>query len=199
MQNSDFSETVGKLRQEVVRIENQAHVLSAQFQTLCTKTEVLKIDTLERRLANRTKSVARQAGFKSMARDGKNLGVGLVAAGFGIIFGAALMGDGLSVLTSGMSGFDGTLQELGKPRWAVSLDGDMLVVPKDQIAPGRSWVTMESLVVALEELREKACNGDQCGNLGSVIERLKRGHSKLNYLLPVCQWVAIPQNGGTDG
>ena len=199
MENADFNEAVSALGREVVLIESRAHEVSAQFQTLRTQTEVLKMDILRWGLAKRTKSLARQADFKSMGRDGKNLGVGLVAAAAGLVFGGVLTGDGLSAAVAGMSGFDGALQELGKSKWAVSLDGDLLVVPRDQIAPGRTWVTMESLVIALEELREKARNGEQCGNVGSVIEKLKQEHSKLVHLLPVSQWVAVPRNGGTSG
>ena len=89
MENSDFNKTVSALGREVVLIESRAHELPARFQTLRTKTELLKIDILKRGLENRTKSLARQAGFKSIARDGKKLGVGL---------GGVLTRDGLSAL-----------------------------------------------------------------------------------------------------
>lgn len=197
MGNSDFSEIVGKLEQEAIRIESRAHDLSARFQTLCTKAEVLKIDILKRGLANHTKLLARQAGFKSMARDGKNLGVGLMAAGFGIVFGAALTEDGLSALTSGMSGFDGALQGLGKSKWAVSLDEDFLIISRHQITPGRTWVTLESLILALEDLRGKARTGDQFGDIGAIVAALKRSQTKLQYLLPATQWVAVSRGGRT--
>jgi hypothetical protein len=199
MENADFNKAVSALGREIVLMESRAHELSARFQTLCTQTELLKMDILQRGLANRTKSLARQAGLKSMTRDRKNLGIGLGAAAAGLVLGGMLTGDGLSTLTAGMSGFDGALRELGKSRWAVSLDKDLLGVPWDQIAPGRTWVTMESLLIALEELKERVRNGEQCGNLGSVIEKLKQGHSKLGHLLPVSQWVAIPRNNGASG
>ncbi len=185
MENANFNKAVSALRRKVVLIESRAHEVSARFQTLRTKAEVLKIDVLQWGLVKREQSLARQAGFKSMGRDGKKLGAGLAGAAAGLLLGGFLSRDGLSALAAGMSGFDGALRELGKSRWAVSLDGDLLVVPSDQIAPGRPWVTMESLVIALEELKERACNGEQCGNLGSVIEKLKHGHSKLVHLLPV--------------
>ena len=88
-----------------------------------------------------------------------------------------------------MSGFDGTLQELGKSKWAVSLDGGLLVVPRNQIVAGRIWVTLESLLVALGELGVKACDGEQFGNIGAIGAKLKQGYSRLEYLLPVTQWV----------
>ncbi len=185
MENSDFNKTVGALGREVVLIESRAHELSARFQTLCMKTELLKMDILKRGLENRTKSLARQAGFKSIARDGKKLGVSLAAAAAGIVLGGVLTRDGLSALTAGMSGFDGALQELGKSKWAVSLDGDLLVIPRNQIAPGRTWVTLESLLLALGELGVKARAGEQFGTIGAIGAKLKQGHSRLKYLLSV--------------
>ena len=107
MENADLKEAVSALGREVVLIESRAHEVSAQFQTLRTQTEVLKMDILRRGLAKRTKSLSRQAGFKSMGRDGKNLGVGLVAAAAGLVFGGVLTRDGLSAVVAGISGFDG--------------------------------------------------------------------------------------------
>ncbi len=194
MENSDFNKTVGALGREVVLIESRAHELSARFQTLRTKTELLKIDILKRGLENRTKSLARQAGFKSIARDGNKLGVGLVAAAAGIVFGGVLARDELSALAAGTSGFDGALQELGKYKWAVSLDGDLLVIPRKQIAPGRTWVTLESLLLALGELEVKAHTGGQFGDIDAIVAALKRSRTRLQYLLPVItQWVAVSQ------
>ena len=128
-------------------------------------------------------------GKGQIARDGKKLEVGLAAAAAGIVLGGVLTRDGLFVLTAGMSGFDGALQELGKPKWAVSLDGDLLVVPRNQIAAGRTRVTLESLLLALGELGVKARDGEQFGNIGAISTKLKQGYSRLDYLLPVTQWV----------
>jgi len=191
MENSDFNKTVDALGREVVLMESHAHKLSARFQTLSTNTEQLKIDILKAGLENLAKSLARQAGFKLIARDGKKLGVGLAAAAAGIVLGGILTRDGLSTLAAGMSGFNSMVQELGKSRWAVSLDVDLLFIPRNQIAYGRTWVTLESLLLALDELREKACTGEQFRNIGAIIARLKQGHSRLEYLLPATQWVAV--------
>jgi hypothetical protein len=200
MENINVIEIVGKLGQEAVRIESRAHALSASFQTRCTKTEELKIDILKQGLANSAKSLARQAGFKSIVRDRNNLGVSLTAAGIGIAFGAALTGDGLSALASGISGFDGALQELGKSKWAVSLDGDFLITHSNRITPGRTWVTLESLLLALEDLRGKAHAGEQFGDISALVAALKRSQTKLQYLLPVTtQWVAVSQGNRTTG
>ncbi|MDD5095740.1 MAG: hypothetical protein PHV74_15410 [Dehalococcoidia bacterium] len=199
MKYSEFKETVDGLGQEVLLIERRAHQLSARFQTMCTLTEVLKTDILARRLTNLRKSLARQAGFESMGKDGKKLGVGIATALAGLILGGALNRNGLSALAFAMSGLDGAVQELGKSSWAVSLDQDLLVVSRDRLTPERTWVTMESLVVCLKELREKARNGEPCGNLIPMIEKLKLGHSKLDYLPSVSQWVAISRDGDASG
>ncbi len=69
------------------------------------------------------------------------------------------------------------------------LDGGLLVVPGNQIATGRTWVTLESLLLALEELGVKARDGEQFGNIGAIGAKLKQGYSRLEYFLPVTQWV----------
>lgn len=187
MENIDFNKTVSALGRQVVLIESRARGLSARFQILCTTTELIKIAFLKRGLENRRKSLARQAGFKSITRDGKKLGIGLAAAALGIALGGVLTQDGFSALSAGMSGFDGALQELGKSKRAVSLDGDLLVTTRNQIIPGRTWVTLESLLLALEALGGKARAGEQFGNIGAMVAKLKQGYSRLEYLLPVAQ------------
>jgi len=177
MGNSNFNKTVDTLGQKLVLIESCAHELPARFQTLRTKAELLKIDILKRGLENRTKSLARQAGFKSIARDGRKLKGGFLGR------------DGPSALAAGMSGFDGALQELGKSKWAVSLDRDLLVVPRNQIAPGRTWVTLESLLLALEELKEKARAGEQFEDLGAIVAEMKQCRVRFVHLLIVKQLV----------
>jgi hypothetical protein len=198
MEKADFNKTADALRRETAVVENRAHEISARFQTLCTQAELLKLDIIQRMITNRAKSLARQAGFESMVGDGKKLGVSLAAAVAGLILGGAITRDRLSALACGMSGFDRALQEWGKSRWAVSLDRDLLVTPRDQVTRGRTWVTMEGLLITIEELRARAQNGKECGSLRSVLERLKLMNSRFGYLLPVSQWVAIPRSGGAN-
>jgi hypothetical protein len=112
MVSSNFSKTVGMLGQKLILVESRAHELSARFQTLRTKTELLKIDILKRGLESCTKSLARQAGLKSITRDGKKLKAGLVAAAAGAFLGGAFAKDWLSAFNSGISGFDGVLPGL---------------------------------------------------------------------------------------
>lgn len=84
------------------------------------------------------KYLAQRPARGQIARDDKELGVGLAAAAAGIVLGGALTRDGLFALTAMISGFDGALQELGKSKWVVSLEGDLLVVPKNRVIAGRT-------------------------------------------------------------
>jgi hypothetical protein len=187
MGNSDFDNTVDTLGQRLILIVSRAHELSAMFQNFRTKAELLKIDILKRGLENHTKSLARQAGFKSIVRDGRKRKAGLVAAAAGTVLGGILGRDWSAALAAGMSGFDGALQELGKSTWAVSLDGDLLVVPRNQITSGRTWVTLESLLLALEGLKEKIPVGEQFDNISAMVAEIKLGHISLIQLLIVKQ------------
>ncbi len=198
METSDFGQTMVKLGQEAARIEDHAREVSVRFQILCRKTESLKMGILTRGLDSRRKSLARQAGFKSIARDGNRLRIGLAVAAAGIVLGGALARDKLFALNTGISGFDGVLQGFGESKWAVSLDGDWLVIPRNQIAPGRTWVTLESLLLVLEDLRGKAHTGEQFGDIAAIVAALKRSQTKLQYLLPVItQWGAVSRGEHT--
>ena len=86
--------------------------------------------------------LAQRPARGQIARDGKKLEGGLGAAAAVIVLGGVLTRDRLFALTAGMSGFDGALQELGKPKWAVSLDVYLLVIPRNQIAAGLTRVTL---------------------------------------------------------
>lgn len=185
MGSRGFNKTIDAIGQSLALIENYAHGLAAQLETLCTKAELSKIDILKRGLENRVKLLARQAGVKSVVTDGRKLKVGLVAATAGIVLGGLLGRDGSSALIAGMSGFDGMLQELGKTKWAASLDRDLVVVPRNGITPGRNWVTLESLLLALEELKEKAYAGEEFENHGAIIAKLKKGQTSLMRLFLV--------------
>jgi hypothetical protein len=189
MVSSNFRKTVETLGQKLVLIEGCAHELSARLQTLRTKTELLKIDIPKRGLESRTKSLARQAGFKSITRDGRKLKAGLAAAAAGAFLGGAFAKNWLSAINSGISGFDGVMQGFGKSDWAVSLDGDLLVVPRNQITPGRTWVTLQSLLLALEEFKEKARAGEQLDNISAIVAKMKRSRARLVHLLVIEQLV----------
>ena len=197
MESSNFNKAISELRQEAVQIESHAREMSARFQALGVKAELLKIDILKWELKRKVESLARQAGYYMlMGKNRRNLGIGLLAGVAGLILGGVVYRDKLSALAFAMAGVDGIAQGFGSEKWVVSLDKDLIVAPWDRKELGRTWVTMESLITALGELREKACNGEKCGNLGSMLKKLKQKPSKLVYLLRVSQSVAIPRDDG---
>ncbi len=192
MDASNFNAAVDELRKQLLLGEGAAHQVASRFQTLRSEAEALKIATLKRRLENRRKSLALQAGATS-TKDRQKLGIGLgVAAAVGMIFGGVIGRDKSSVLSGGVSAFKGTLQGFGESRWAVSLDRDLLVVPDNRISSGRTWVTLESLLQALEELAEKADVGGPLGGVADIISKLKLQQSKLEYLNPPMRVVWRP-------
>ncbi len=100
--------------------------------------------------------------------------------------------DKSSVLSGGVSAFNGALQGFGESKWAVSLDRDLLVVPDNRISSGRTWVILESLLQSLEELAEKADVGGPLGGVADIISKLKLQQSKLEYLNPPMRLVWRP-------
>lgn len=148
-----------------------------------SKTEIEnKIAILKRGLENRRKSLALEAGVISISRDRQKLGIGLGLTDLGMILGGAVGRDKLSVLNGGVSAFDGVLQGFGESGWAVSLDGELLIVPDNQVSSGRTWVTLDSLQQALEKLAEKGDVDRPLGGITDVISRLKLQQWKLEYI-----------------
>jgi hypothetical protein len=81
------------------------------------------------------------------------------------------------------------LQGFGKSDWAVSLDGDLLVVPRNQVTPRHTWVTLESLLLALEEFKEKVRAGEQLDNICDIVAKMKQCRARLVHLLIIEQLV----------
>lgn len=185
MQTSRFDEKLDGLKQKLASAESTACKVSNRLQTLCREIESLKIAILQHELEKRKHLLASRAGFTLVVRDNKKLGITLGATALGAILGGALGRDWFSALNGGLSSFDGVLQEVGKAEWAVSLDSKLLVVPRNQIPPGCVWVILESLLLALEALREKTRAGSLVGDsIGSLVARLKEVKPELRYLVP---------------
>jgi hypothetical protein len=104
-----------------------------------------------------------------------------VAAG-GFILGGLIAKDKYDALNAGMSGFDGVLQGFGETKWAVSLQKELVVVPYDAITTKGTWVTLESLIAAIHDLKTEALQGKQLGTLDNVIQRLRQSGGKLIYI-----------------
>ncbi len=194
MNANDLNETVAMLRRKINLIESYADELSARFQTLNKEMESLKTDSVSHGLENRRRSLARQAGFAAIAKDRRKLGISLAAAAAGLFLGGALTKDRTSALDAGMSGFDGVLQGFGESEWAVSLDEDLLIMQKNRIASGRIWVTLQSLLLALEGLKKEAHGGEPLGDVAAIVAKLKESPTELAYLFPVSQWVRVTKS-----
>lgn len=84
-----------------------------------------------------------------------------------------MTGDKFTALHAGMSAFDGALQVIGEARCFVSLSKKIAVAPEGSFSLEGIWVTWESLNRAMKELKGKALDGENLGNLDNVISRLK--------------------------
>lgn len=183
METNSLDEAFRSLNEQLMSVEITSHSLTAKFEDLSRETEGLKLGILERALENKRVLQAKQLGFTAMRRDHGKLGIGLgLAVAQSLLTGAATK-DKSAALTAGISGFNDFVQGLGNSRWAVSLDRQFVVVPRDKVFSGRVWVTWESLQAAMEGLTQKALGGEDLGDLDTVIDKLKHGLSKLVYLL----------------
>lgn len=99
-----------------------------------------------------------------------------------------------AALNAGLSGFNGVLQGFGETRWAVSLQRGLVISPCNAIPAKGAWVTLESLIAAIDDLKTEALQGKRLGTLGNIIQRLQQSKRKLVYIaLPI----EIKQNDGS--
>lgn len=194
MKAQDFNQTLMMLRKEISLLESHTNQLCARFQEAGREMESLKADSLRYGLEYRKGSLDYQAGFASIKKDGKKLRISLAAAVARLLIEGALTKDGPSAVNAGISGFDGMLQEFGRSDYAVSLDEDLMIVQKKQIAPGRFWVTLHSLLLALEVLKENARGGESLGDVATTVAKLKESPTELMHLFPVIQWVRVTKS-----
>jgi len=174
MSKNNWEQTLDDLKQDIASIKNRAGIFSTKFEEVSRQAESLKIAFLDHRLEAQSRSLARTRGYTSIMRDGKRLGASLGAAAIGLIFGGIVTRDKFAAINAGLSSFDATLQGLGETAWAVSLGKDLRFVPENNITPGKTWVTWESLKSVLARLKKEASQGVELGNLNSVISRLLR-------------------------
>ncbi len=197
MENTSLREVMERLEWEVTRSENRTRKLSVQFQTLCTETEVLKIDVSNQALQDQAKSLSCSEGFRAIVRDGKKRKATLTATAVGAFACAVFGRDGFSALGSGLSVFDRALKGLANSNWAVSLDMDLRIVPQNKITPGYKLVTLSDLL-GLRALKEKAQSAEGFKDLSSIIAAL-RSETKLLRLLQVSSGqVAVCREESTD-
>lgn len=200
MKTNSLDEAFRSLNEQLMSVERTSLSLTAKFEDLSREAEGLKLGVLERALENNRVSQAKQLGFTAMRRDHGKLGIGLALAVGQSLLQGAVSKDKSVALTAGISSLNGFAEGLGDSRWAVSLDRQFIVVPRDKVFSGRVWVTWESLQAAMKELKQRAIGGEELGDLDTIIDKLKHGWSKLVYLLiPVSEethlgrWRRVPE------
>jgi len=186
MSDNKWRQTITDLKKELASIENSARSIASRFEILQIEAESLKMEFLKYSLEKQREAIARQRGFALLIRDRKKIATGLaVTAGFSIL-GAAISKDKDAALNAGLSGFSGLLQGLGETEWAVSLDKELVVVPYNAVPAEGTWVTLESLIAAINELKIQALQGERLGTLDNIIQMLRQSRRKLVYItLPI--------------
>jgi hypothetical protein len=179
MSDNNWAQVIADLKKELTSIENSARNMARRFQILERQAESLKMEFLKYSLEKQREAMARQRGFALLIRDRKKRATGLVATAGLSILGAAISEDKDAALNACLSGL---LQGLGQTEWAVSLDKELVVVPYNDIPVRGTWVTLESLIAAIDELKTEALQGRRLGTLDNVIQRLRQSRRKLVYI-----------------
>ena len=182
MSDSRWSKTVVDLKKELAWIESGSRHICSQFEMLLRQAESLKIAFLKYSLEEQRKAMALQRGLVTVVRDKKKMGTSLAVAAGGLILGGLITKDKYVALSAGLSGFDGIIQGFGEARWAVSLEKELVVAPYDSIPPIGTWVTLDSLIAAIDELKAEVLQGKPLRTLDNIIQRLQQSQGKLVYI-----------------
>jgi hypothetical protein len=184
MSDDKWVQTTADLRKELSRIKSSSEGVAGRFEILQREAESLKIEFLKYSLERQRKIVARERGFTLLINDRKKIGAGLAVTVGASILGGLIAKDKDSALYAGLSGFTGVLQGFGESKWAVSLQRHLVIVPSDAIPATGTWVTFESVIAAIDDLKMEILRGKRLGSLDNIIQRLHQSRGKLIYLLP---------------
>ena len=179
MSDNRWTQTITDLKKELACIESSSQGIGRRFEIIQREAESLKIEFLRYSLEKQRKAVASQRGFALLIRDRKKIGTGLAVTAGGLILGGLIAKDKYAALNAGLSGFNGVLQGFGETRWAVSLQKELVIVPYDAIPAKGTWVTLESLIAAIYDLKMEALQGKRLGTLDNIIQRLQQSRGKL--------------------
>jgi hypothetical protein len=182
MPDNRWVQTIADLKKELACIESSSQGIGRRFGILQREAESLKIEFLKYSLEKQRKAAARQRGFDLLIRDRKKIGTGLAVAAGGLILGGLIAKDKYAALNAGLSGFNGVLQGFGETRWAVSLQKELVIVPYNAIPAKGTWVTLESLIAAIHDLKTEALQGKRLGTFDNIIQRLQQSRGKLIYI-----------------
>jgi len=182
MSDNKWAEAIAELRNELAYIEGECRAIGRRIEILRLEAESLKMEFLEHSLEKRREAVARQRGFTLLTRDKKKIAASLAVTAANSILGGVIARDKYAALGAGLSGFNGMTQVFGETRWAVSLDKRLMMAPYNAIPAKGTWVTLESLIGALDKLKTEASQGKRLGTLDDIIQGLQQSKGKLIYI-----------------
>ncbi len=182
MSDNKWAKTIADLRKELAYIESSSQGVGRRYEILQREAESLKIELLEYCLEKQRRAVACQRGFALLIGDRKKMGAGLAVTAAASILGGLIAKDKDTALNAGLSGFNGVLQGFGETRWAVSLQKELVIVPYSAIPAKGTWVTLESLIAAIRDLKTETLQGKRLGTLDNRIQRLQQSKGKLIYI-----------------
>ena len=182
MSDNKWAKTIVDLKKELGYVESSSQGVGRRYEILQREAESLKVEFLEYSLEKQKKTVARQRGLALLIRDRKKVGTGLAVTAGALILWGLIAKDKDAALNAGLSGFNGVLQGFGETRWAVSLQKELVIVPYNAIPAKGTWVTFESLIAAIHELKTEALQGKRLGTLDNIIQRLQQSKGKLIYI-----------------
>ena len=182
MSDNKWAKTVADLKNELAYIGSSCQGVGRRFEILQLEAESLKMDFLKYSLEKRREAVARQRGFTLLIKDRKKIGAGLAVTVGASILGGLIAKNKDAALNAGLSGFNGVLQGFGETRWAVSLQKGLVILPCNAIPAKGTWVTLESLIAAIHDLKTEALQGKRLGTLDNIIQRLQQSKGKLIYI-----------------
>lgn len=194
MSGNKWAKAVADLKDELAYIEGACEGISRRIEILRLETEPLKMEFLKHSLEKRREDVARQRGFTLVTRDKKKIGASLAMTAANSILGGVIARDKYAALGAGLSGFNGMMQAFGETRWAVSLDKRLVMAPYNAIPAKGTWVTLESLIAAIDKLKMEALQGKRLGTLDNIIQGLLQSKGKLIY---IARLIRIQPNDGS--
>ena len=160
------------LHQEVNLIKDSAVKTSIKFKELHRQVECCKVRFITHEFELKRLSLSRSRGVDAIVDNGKGLKAALGIGAAAFILTGIMSKDGLTAINGGLSGLKGALQGLGETDWAIGLEGQLAIVPRDNITAGHAWFKWESVIAGLNKLEQSAQNGAHLGNLDDIISRL---------------------------
>ena len=182
MSDNKWAKSIDDLKKELAYVESSSQGVGRCHEILQREAESLKVEFLEYSLGKKRKVVARQRGFALLIKDRKKMGAGLAVTVGASILRGLIAKDKDAALHAGLLGFNGLLQGFGETRWAVSLQKELVIVPYNAIPAKGTWVTLESLMAAIHDLKTEALQGKRLGTLDTIFQRLQQSKGKLIYI-----------------